>query len=69
MFWASIEALSREPGVLQSNDIISYRRGCVSIRDRLGLERASCECYRVLRGQFERLLPFAGPGVYDRKRR
>jgi len=61
--------LTGAAGVLQSNEIISYRRGCVSIRDRLGLERASCECYRVLRGQFERLLPFAGPGVYDRKRR
>ena len=61
--------LTGAAGALQSNELISYRRGRVSIRDRIGLERASCECYRVLRDQFERLLAFAGPGMHDRKRR
>jgi hypothetical protein len=46
-------------GALQSNKVISYRRGRIIIRDRAGLERASCECYRVLRDQFQRLLPRA----------
>src|SRR5262249_34076846 len=47
--------LTQAAGALQSNGVINYRRGHVSIRDRSGLERASCECYRVLRDQFERL--------------
>src|SRR5439155_18129566 len=33
---------------LQQAGLISYRRGVVSIRDRAGLERAACECYRVI---------------------
>jgi CRP-like cAMP-binding protein len=61
--------LTGAAGVLQSNKIISYRRGRVIIRDRRGLEGASCECYRVLRDQFERLLSLPGPGMQDRKRR
>jgi CRP-like cAMP-binding protein len=44
-------------GVLQKAGIIRYRRGAVRVLDRLGLERASCECYRVIRDQYERLLP------------
>jgi CRP-like cAMP-binding protein len=42
---------------LRSKNLISYRRGRISVRNRSGLERASCECYRVLRDHFERLLP------------
>ena len=61
--------LTGAAGILQSNEIISYRRGRVSIRDRPGLERASCECYRVLRDQSDRLLPFPGPSMNDRNRR
>jgi len=61
--------LTGAAGILQSNEIISYRRGRVSIRDRPGLERASCECYRVLRDQSDRLLTFAGPSMHDRNRR
>jgi CRP-like cAMP-binding protein len=33
---------------LQTAGLISYRRGVVTIRDRAGLERAACECYRVI---------------------
>jgi len=61
--------LTGAAGALQSNEIISYRRGRVSIRDRPGLERASCECYRVLRERFDRLLPVAGPNMHNRNRR
>jgi CRP-like cAMP-binding protein len=34
-------------GALQRGGLIAYRRGYVTIVDREGLERASCECYRV----------------------
>jgi CRP-like cAMP-binding protein len=34
-------------GALQRADLIAYHRGHVTIVDRGGLERASCECYRT----------------------
>jgi CRP-like cAMP-binding protein len=44
-------------GTLQKAGLIHYRRGAIRVLDRLGLEAASCECYRVIREQYERLLP------------
>jgi CRP-like cAMP-binding protein len=43
-------------GALQDAGFIRYSRGNVTIMDRKGLERASCECYEVVRIQFDRLL-------------
>lgn len=36
--------------------LIKYSRGLVTILDREGLEEASCECYAVVKKQFERAL-------------
>lgn len=44
-------------GALQSAGVIRYRRGAITVLDRVGLERASCECYRVIRSHYERFLP------------
>lgn len=41
---------------LQDAGLVSYTRGRVTITDRAGLERASCECYRTVRAHFERTL-------------
>jgi CRP-like cAMP-binding protein len=43
-------------GILQQAGFIRFRRGRVTILDRQGLESAACECYRVLREVFDRLL-------------
>jgi CRP-like cAMP-binding protein len=43
-------------GGLQRAELISYKRGNVTILDRHGLERRSCECYRVSKKEFDRLL-------------
>ena len=40
---------------LQRAGLISYHQGLVSILDRKGLEAASCECYTLIRAQFDRL--------------
>ena len=42
---------------LQDAGIIAYGRGRIAIVDRSALEAVSCECYRVFRDHFERLLP------------
>jgi CRP-like cAMP-binding protein len=43
-------------GSLQRAGLIRYTRGNVTILDRLGLERLSCECYSVSKLEFDRLL-------------
>jgi CRP-like cAMP-binding protein len=43
-------------GTLQAAGLITYRRGRVTILDRPGLEDASCECYAVVRREYERLM-------------
>lgn len=41
---------------LQDQGLIRYSRGRVTVVDRIGLEVAACECYQVLRDEYERLL-------------
>ena len=36
--------------------LIRYDRGHITILDRQGLEAASCECYQVVKTEFDRLL-------------
>ncbi|MCI0468089.1 MAG: helix-turn-helix domain-containing protein [Beijerinckiaceae bacterium] len=38
---------------LQREGLIAYQRGRLQVLDRPGLEKASCECYRVIRERFE----------------
>jgi CRP-like cAMP-binding protein len=41
---------------LQALGLIQYSRGNINILDRAGLEEFSCECYRAVRNEFDRLL-------------
>ncbi|MCP9495858.1 MAG: ATP-binding protein [Pyrinomonadaceae bacterium MAG19_C2-C3] len=43
-------------GKLQEAELIGYMRGNIRILDRVSLEAASCECYEVIRAEFDRLL-------------
>ncbi|MGI8979410.1 MAG: Crp/Fnr family transcriptional regulator [Pirellulaceae bacterium] len=41
---------------LKERGLISYTRGKITVLDRQGLEEGSCECYRVVRDEYARLL-------------
>ena len=42
---------------LQKAGLIRYARGHISVLDRAGLEQRSCECYAVVKTEYDRLLP------------
>ncbi|HLL14180.1 MAG TPA: Crp/Fnr family transcriptional regulator [Pyrinomonadaceae bacterium] len=42
--------------ILQAEEYIYYRRGHVKILDRAGLEDYTCECYRIVKDEFDRLV-------------
>jgi CRP-like cAMP-binding protein len=42
---------------LQEAGLLTYAHGKMTIANRRGLETAACECYRVVKSQFARLLP------------
>jgi CRP-like cAMP-binding protein len=50
-------------GTLQEQGIISYSRGKITIIDRTRLRESSCECYDVIKHEFERLLGIKGMGL------
>jgi CRP-like cAMP-binding protein len=50
------ESVTQAAGKLQSEDIISYRRGHIMVLDRPELEARACECYKVMKKESHRLL-------------
>jgi CRP-like cAMP-binding protein len=42
--------------ILESAGLIHYSRGIINVLDRKGLEGFACECYRVVKVEFDRLL-------------
>jgi len=58
------EGVTEAAGKLQRAGLIRYRRGHIDVLDRPGLEKAVCECYAVVKAEFDRLLsdtPRSGP--------
>ena len=51
------EGVTEAAGKLQQAGLIEYRRGHITVLDRAGLEARVCECYAVVKKEFDRLLP------------
>ncbi|MFZ3128198.1 MAG: Crp/Fnr family transcriptional regulator [Rhodoferax sp.] len=50
------EGITEAAGKLQQAGYIRYRRGHITVLDRSGLEKCTCECYGVVKKEFSRLL-------------
>ena len=48
-------SVSVAAGILQKAGLVSYSRGRMTVIDRDGLEAAACECYAIVRGQFDNM--------------
>ncbi len=51
------EGVTEAAGNLQNAGLIKYSRGRIKVLDRPGLEARTCECYAVVKKEFDRLLP------------
>ncbi|MBG6078907.1 Crp/Fnr family transcriptional regulator [Rubrivivax gelatinosus] len=56
------EGVTEAAGRLQAAGLIRYARGRITVLDRPGLEARTCECYGVVKKEYDRLLPHAAPG-------
>ena len=57
------EGVTEAAGKLQAEGLIEYRRGRITVLDREHLEARVCECYAVVKKEYDRLLPAAAPGL------
>jgi len=55
------EGVTEAAGRLQASGLIHYSRGKITVIDRPGLEQRVCECYAVVKKEFDRLLPYKLP--------
>lgn len=53
--------ISEVAGNLRNAGLIKYHRDSITLLDRTGLEARACECYAVVRDEFNRLLPAPRP--------
>ena len=51
------EGVTEAALALQKAGLISYARGRIKVLDRSALEQRSCECYAVVKQEYDRLLP------------
>ncbi len=52
------EGVTEAAGNVQKAGLISYHCGHINVLDRAGLEARACECYAVVKKEFDRLLPY-----------
>jgi len=57
------EGVTEAAGALQADGLIQYSRGHIKVLDRARLEKRVCECYAVVKKEYDRLLPYTIPGL------
>jgi len=55
------EGVTEAAGKLQADGLIHYSRGHIKVLDRARLEQRVCECYSVVKKEYDRLLPYTIP--------
>jgi CRP-like cAMP-binding protein len=56
------EGVTEAAGHLQAAGLVHYSRGKITVLDRPKLEARVCECYRVVKREYDRLLPISVSG-------
>ena len=56
MLGANRKSVTLAAQSMQTAGLISYRRGTMQVLDRAGLEKASCECYAIVKERFDAFL-------------
>jgi Mn-dependent DtxR family transcriptional regulator len=51
------EGVTEAAGKLQADGLVTYSRGHITVLDRKKLEARVCECYAVVKKEYDRLLP------------
>ncbi|HET9578269.1 MAG TPA: helix-turn-helix domain-containing protein, partial [Usitatibacter sp.] len=51
------EGVSKAAASLRREGLIRYTRGCIALVDRYAVEARACECYAVVKREYDRLLP------------
>ena len=59
------EGVTEAAGKLQKDGLIKYSRGHIEVLDRARLEKRACECYAVVKKEYDRLLPYKIPGMQN----
>ena len=57
------EGVTEAAGRLQHDGLIHYSRGRIKVLDRARLEKRVCECYAVVKKEYDRLLPYKIHGL------
>ena len=56
MLGANRKSVTLAAQAMQAAGLIRYRRGTIQVLDRRGIEKASCECYAIVRARFDAFL-------------
>jgi Mn-dependent DtxR family transcriptional regulator len=57
------EGVTEAAGKLQADGLVEYSRGRIKVLDRKRLEERVCECYAVVKDEYDRLLPHAAAAM------